>query len=47
MQDTAAGRVVMKEAGARLGGIDPGVGPPRLLAAPPALYPELERLLLG
>ncbi len=46
-QDLAAGRVIMKEAGARLEYLDPGVGPRRLLAAPPAVWQELRDLLMA
>lgn len=45
-QDIAAGRIVMSEAGARVGEIDPGVGKPRLLAAPPDLFLQLENILM-
>jgi myo-inositol-1(or 4)-monophosphatase len=45
-QDLAAGRVLMKEAGCRVEYLDPGVGPPRLLAAPAKVFAQLERLLL-
>ena len=46
-QDVAAGRVIMKEAGCRVEYIEPSVGPPRLVAAPPAVWRELHRILLG
>ncbi len=46
-QDLAAGRVIMKEAGARVEYVDPGVGPRRLLAAPPAVWDELRDILAG
>ena len=45
-QDLAAGRIIMKEAGASVEYLDPGVGPLRLLAAPPKVFAELRRLLL-
>ncbi|MCP3958540.1 MAG: hypothetical protein GY719_11860 [bacterium] len=45
-QDVAAARVIMKEAGCRVEHVDPGVGPPRLLAAPPEVWTELNRILL-
>lgn len=45
-QDLAAGRVIMKEAGARLEYLEPGAGPRRLLAAPPQVFDQLRRLLL-
>lgn len=45
-QDLAAGRILMKEAGARVEYFDPGVGPRRLLAAPPKVFEQLEHLLL-
>ena len=45
-QDLAAGRVLMQEAGARVEMVDPGIGPPRLLAAPPKVWEQLRRLLL-
>ena len=45
-QDLAAGRVLMKEAGARVEHVEVGVGPRRLLAAPPTVFAQLERLLL-
>ena len=44
-QDLAAGRVIMKEAGARVEFLDSGSGPPKLLAAPPALWDEMNRIL--
>lgn len=44
-QDLAAGRVLMKEAGARVEFLDFRCGPPRLLAAPPGLWDELHRIL--
>lgn len=44
--DVAAARVIMKESGATVGYLDPGVGPRRLLAAPPKVFAELRRLLL-
>ena len=46
-QDVAAGRILMQEAGARVETYDPGVGPPRLLAAPPDVFEPLRRLLLS
>ncbi len=46
-QDLAAGRVIMREAGARVEALEPSVGPPRLLAAPPALWEPLRDLLTG
>ncbi len=45
-QDLAAGRVIMKEAGTRVEPLDPGVGPPRLLAAPAAVWEALRDLLM-
>jgi myo-inositol-1(or 4)-monophosphatase len=45
-QDLAAGRIIMQEAGAQVELLDPGVGPRRLLAAPPVLFAPLARLLL-
>ncbi len=45
-QDLAAGRVIAREAGMRVEHVDPGVGPPRLLAAPPGMWGELRRLLV-
>jgi myo-inositol-1(or 4)-monophosphatase len=45
-QDLAAGRVLMAEAGGRVEEIDPGVGPRRLLAAPPGIWEELREILL-
>ncbi len=44
-QDVAAGRVIMQEAGVRVEYVDPGVGPRRLLAAPPAVWQELREIL--
>lgn len=44
-EDVAAGRIVMSEAGVRVEAIDVGVGPPRLLAAPPALWEGLRSTL--
>lgn len=44
-QDLAAGRVLMQEVGARVEFIETAVGPPRLLAAPPVLWNEINRLL--
>ncbi len=44
-QDLAAGRVIMKEAGARVAYIDPGIRPRRLLATPPPVWNELRDLL--
>lgn len=46
-QDTAAARLVMSEAGMRVGYVDVGVGPPRLVGAPPAVFPRLVELLDG
>lgn len=46
-QDLAAGRVIMREAGAIVEYIDVGVGPPRLVAARPEIYSCLESLLLA
>lgn len=46
-QDVAAGRVIMAEAGIKVGELDPGCGPPRLLAAPPECWEQLEQLLLA
>ncbi len=46
-QDLAAGRVIMKEAGARVEYVDPGVGPRRLLAAPAGVWEELQEILLA
>ena len=45
-QDTAAGLVVMREAGLRTEYVDAGIGPPRLVAAPPALFAPLREVLL-
>jgi len=45
-QDTAAGRVVLQEAGLQMEYLDVGVGPRRLLAAPPPIFAELRDLLL-
>lgn len=45
-QDTAAGRVLMAEAGLRAEYLDVGVGPPRLVAAPPDLFEELREILI-
>lgn len=45
-QDLAAGRVILKEAGLRLEYLDAGVGPPKLLAAPKAIWEPLKSLLL-
>ncbi len=45
-QDLAAGRVIMRESGARVEFLEPSVGPPRLLAAPPSLWGPLRDLLL-
>ena len=44
-EDTAAGRVIMKEAGIELEYLSPEHGPPRLIAAPPATFDQLRRLL--
>lgn len=44
--DLAAGRIIMKEAGVRVEYLDPGVGPRRLVAAPPKVFAQLQRLLL-
>lgn len=44
-QDLAAGRVIMREAGARVDAINPGVGPRRLLAAPPEVWEALRDVL--
>jgi fructose-1,6-bisphosphatase/inositol monophosphatase family enzyme len=46
-QDLAAGRVIMREAGATVEYVDVGVGPPRLVAAHPEIYPLLQSLLLA
>ncbi len=46
-QDLAAGRAIMKEAGMRVEYLDPGVGPKRLLAAPPAVWGKLRGLLMA
>lgn len=46
-EDLAAGRVVMQEAGARVEAVDPGVGPPRLVAAPPAIWESLRRVIVA
>ena len=46
-QDLAAGRVIMAEAAMRVEHLDPGVGPPRLVAAPPRVFEDLRRLLIG
>lgn len=45
-QDVAAGRMIMTEAGIRVSYIQPSIGPPRLVAAPPTLWPELNQILL-
>jgi len=45
-QDTAAGRVVLREAGVPMEYLDVGVGPRRLLAAPPQIFAELRDILL-
>jgi myo-inositol-1(or 4)-monophosphatase len=47
VEDTAAGRVIMQEAGIRQDYLDPGHGPPRLLAAPQPTFGHLRRLLLS
>lgn len=44
-QDLAAGRVIAQESGMRVEEFQPPFGPARLLAAPTALWEELERLL--
>ena len=44
-QDLAAGRVLMKEAGARVEFLDSGNGPPKLLATPPGLWEQMHRIL--
>ena len=44
-QDLAAGRVIMKECGARLEIIRPPHGPERLIAAPPKVCDALLALL--
>ena len=44
-QDLAAGRVLMQEVGARVEFLDSGSGPPKLLAAPPGLWDEMNRIL--
>jgi fructose-1,6-bisphosphatase/inositol monophosphatase family enzyme len=44
-QDLAAGRVLMKEAGARVEFLDSGSGPPKLLATPPVLWEQMHRIL--
>ncbi len=46
-QDLAAGRIIMQEAGAKVGYVDPGVGPPRLLAAPPTVWEQLRGILMA
>jgi myo-inositol-1(or 4)-monophosphatase len=46
-QDTAAGRVIMKEAGIRIEYIRPPFGPERLLACAPGLWGALRDLLLN
>ena len=46
-EDTAAGRVIMQEAGIELGYVNPGHGPPRLMAAPSAFFADLRGLLLS
>jgi myo-inositol-1(or 4)-monophosphatase len=45
-QDTAAGRVLLSEAGVQTEYLDVGVGPRRLLAAPPQVFEELRDILL-
>lgn len=44
-QDLAAGRVLMKEAGARVEFLETASGPPKLLAAPPGLWKEMNQIL--
>jgi myo-inositol-1(or 4)-monophosphatase len=44
-QDVAAGRIIMKECGAKVEYVSFGVGPRRLLAAPPPLWDQLHALL--
>ncbi|MDJ0762135.1 MAG: inositol monophosphatase family protein [Myxococcota bacterium] len=44
-QDLAAGRIVMKEAGAKVDYVNPTVGPPRLLAALPPVWEKLASIL--
>jgi len=46
-EDTAASRVILAEIGCRVEELDVGAGPPRLLAARPALFDELRALLAG
>ena len=45
-QDTAAGFVIMREAGLRTEYVEVGVGPRRLVAAPPALFAPLHEILM-
>lgn len=47
LYDTAAGRVLMAEAGLRTEDVDVGVGPRRLLAAPPVVFEGLREILLA
>ncbi len=47
VEDTAAGRVIMQEAGMMLEYLSPEHGPSRLIAAPPATFEPLRRLLIG
>lgn len=44
-QDVAAGRIIMKEAGLRVEYFQPGVGPRRLLAAPPKVWEQMHEIL--
>ncbi len=44
-QDLAAGRIIMSEAGVRVGSVDVGIGPLRLLAAPVGLWESIRRIL--
>ena len=44
-QDLGAGRMIMKEAGARVDYVRPANGPPRLLAALPPVWEELAAIL--
>lgn len=46
-QDLGAGRVIMKEAGLRVEYVAPPHGPPRLLAAPGAVWDSLRAILMG
>jgi fructose-1,6-bisphosphatase/inositol monophosphatase family enzyme len=46
-QDVAAGRVILMKSGNKVDYVEFPVGPPRLVAAPPALWPDLVDLLYG